>query len=209
MFHYFLIIVFITGFCSLGYQVVWQKYLAVLLGGQARSLTIIVAVFLLGLAIGYYLFGQLTKKIPERRKLLKIYGFIELATGAYAILFPHIFQFIFNSPLSHSNNFLLHILLSILLLFPSTILMGATVPVMTTVLPKSDENIDLVHSQIYGMNTLGAFLGTLPVGLWILPQFGYELSLAILGMLNVLVSLFYIKNNLNPVIATKESISII
>ncbi len=204
-----LLIIFITGFCSLGYQVVWQRYLAVLVGSQARSLTIIVAVFLLGLTLGYYFFGQLAIKVKERRHLLKIYGFVELATGAYAVIFPKIFEFFFNSSISHTNNFWIHILLATLLLFPATILMGATVPIMTTVLPESDENIDLTHSRVYGVNTLGAFLGTVLVGFWLLPQFGYELCLSLLGMINVLASLFYIKNNLIGNSYQKEDINCI
>ena len=193
----YLSIIFTTGFCSLGYQVIWQRYLSVLVGSHARSSTIIISVFLLGLALGYYVFGRLSEKVKDRYILLKIYGFIELATGFYAVIFPYFFKFFLYSPISHTNNFWVHLLLAGILLIPATFLMGATVPIMTTVLPENKENINLIHSRIYGLNTLGAFLGTLFAGLYIIPHLGYDMSLILLGALNILVSLFYIKNGLS------------
>ena len=176
---------------------IWQRYLSLLVGSHARSATIIISVFLLGLALGYYVFGRVAEKVKDRHILLKIYGFVELATGAYAAIFPSLFKFFLDSPISQTNNFWIHLLLAALLLIPATFLMGATVPIMTTVLPESKENVNLIHSRIYGLNTLGAFLGTLVAGLYIIPQLGYDISLFLLGSLNVLVSLFYIKNNLS------------
>ena len=73
-----------TGLASLCAQVVWQKYLAVLVGSEARSLTLVVAVFLFGLATGYYVFGLITeRKKWSRCRLLKIYGYVELLTALY------------------------------------------------------------------------------------------------------------------------------
>ena len=190
-------IIFTTGFCSLGYQVIWQRYLSVLVGSHARSSTIIIAVFLLGLALGYYAFGFLAKRLKDRYFLLKTYGFVEILTGLYALLFPMLFRFFLESSFSQTNSFWIHLLMSGLLLIPATFLMGATVPIMTTVLPERQENVNLIHSRIYGLNTLGAFLGTLVTGLYLIPKFGYELSLIGLGGLNILVSLFYIKNTLS------------
>jgi predicted membrane-bound spermidine synthase len=190
------LVIFITGFCSLGYQVIWQKYLTILIGSEARSSTIIVAVFLLGLSLGYYLFGLLCRRFKNRRLLLKCYGLIELITGAYVLLFPRLFHLFFESEISTSNNILSHILISFALLIVPTVLMGATMPVMTSVLPKDDENVDRFHSQIYGINTLGAFLGAILTGLVILPQFGHEFSITLLGTINVLISSIYILNRL-------------
>ena len=200
----YLTIILTTGFCSLGYQVIWQRYLSVLVGSHARSSAIVISVFLLGLALGYYAFGRVSERIKDRYLLLKIYGFVELFTGLYAVLFPSLFQFFLNSPISQTNHFGIHLLLAGILLIPATFLMGATVPVMTTVLPESKENVNLIHSRIYGLNTLGAFLGVIVAGLYLIPKMGYETSLIFLGGLNILVSLFYIKNRLSGPSYEKE-----
>jgi predicted membrane-bound spermidine synthase len=201
--------IFVTGLCSLGYQTVWQKYLSVLVGSEARSTTIIVAIFLLGLALGYFVFGRYSETIKNRKQLLKNYGFIELATGAYAILFPSLFNLVFNSSIAQYNNLALHIFLTFLILIFPTMLMGATIPIMTAVLPEKHDDINSVHSFIYGLNTLGAFLGVIVTVGYLINQFGFNLTLINLGFVNVLVALVYIGNNLKGEVNEKDSIVIV
>lgn len=98
------ICIFTTGLVSLIYQVIWQRYLAILLGSEAKSASLVVAVFLFGLALGYYLFGRLTEKIDDRSRLLKIYGWIEIITAAYAIIFPSLFIPLMDLSFSGPNN---------------------------------------------------------------------------------------------------------
>lgn len=206
-FFLFCTVILITGFCSLGYQVVWQRYISVLIGSEARSSTIIVAVFLTGLSIGYYLFGKLSEKITSRQKLLKTYGVIELITGTYVILFPTLFGTLLNHDISTSNNMFIHIILVSVLIIIPTVLMGATIPVMTSVLPGRKTDVNKIHSKIYGLNTLGAFLGVMITAFWVLPNMGYEMSLMLLGTINFLVSLIYIWNNLSGQIHEKDNMS--
>lgn len=60
----------LTGGTGLIYEVTWQRYLGNLLGSQAQASTLILSVFLGGLASGYGIFGTLSrKKLPgELRK---------------------------------------------------------------------------------------------------------------------------------------------
>lgn len=180
--------------CSLIYQVVWQRYLTFLLGSESRSTTIIVAIFLLGLALGYFLFGKLTKKYAERKSLLKFYGWIELLTGFYAIIFPSFFWIIAESNISQSSSYLMNIFLGFILIITPTILMGATVPLMTTILPKSHLNINNFHSIIYGINTIGGFVGVILGSFILVPSLGLEMTLVFSGLVNCFASLFYIGN---------------
>ncbi|MDD0854690.1 fused MFS/spermidine synthase [Halobacteriovorax sp. GB3] len=192
-------VIFITGACSLSYQMIWQRYLNLMLGSEARSSTIIVGVFLLGLALGYYLFGKVAKKYKERHELLKMYGFVELFTGLYAVLFPKAFMAVFESSITSTNNFFVHLLISSVFLIVPTILMGATIPCMTSIIPGSKNDVGEDHALIYGVNTLGAFIGTLICSFYFIPEFGYDLSLTIFGGINILVSIFYIFNQLDGV----------
>ena len=82
----------LTGGVSLLYQIVWQRYLSILVGSEARSISLVVAVFLLGLACGYHSFGRLSQRNWKRFQLLRIYGYVELLTAIYALLFPFFFQ---------------------------------------------------------------------------------------------------------------------
>lgn len=185
----------LTGFASLCAQVVWQKYLTVLVGSETRSISLVVAVFLTGLAVGYYVFGKITEKEWTRHKLLKIYGYVELATAVYIFTFPLYFDLLkllsFHSP----ARFLSDLLISLLALFLPTFLMGASIPVLTATLPKESKEVNSSHIQIYGWNTFGAFLGVLVSGFYLLPAFGLPISLIIAGVLNIIAALIFIGNS--------------
>ena len=163
-------------------------------------------VFLAGIALGYFIWGKATLKIKARKKLLKCYGLIELITGAYAVLFPIIFEWAL--PLSNSlpNWFIWDLLVCTVLILPPTFLMGATIPMLTCCLPNSSGEVDNLHAKIYGLNTLGAFLGCLLGGLWLIPYFGLPSSLLFAGGANILVSLVYLGNKLPGAIERPEPI---
>ena len=66
-----------SGFAGLVYEVTWHRYLHVLLGSHTKATALILSVFLGGLALGYYIFGKLSRhKSP--RFLIKTLGWIEL-----------------------------------------------------------------------------------------------------------------------------------
>ena len=198
---------FLTGFAALCGQVVWQKYLAILVGSEARSMSLVIAVFLLGLASGYYFFGKLTEKRQwPRFRLLKIYGYIEWATAIYLFSFHLYYQslesFSFNSPAI----LVMDILIAFLALFFPTFLMGASIPLLTTTLPDQPEEINSIHSRIYGWNTLGAFLGTLVAGFYLVPSFGFSLTLIIAGGINFFAALVFVGNRLEGETREKEDV---
>ncbi len=195
----------LTGFCALCAQVVWQRYLSVLVGSEARSLTLVVAVFLLGLASGYYVFGRLTERKWSRFWLLKIYGYTELLTGLYIFFFYLYFDVLKALSFQGPSHLLFDLLISFLALLLPTFLMGASIPVLTTVLPENSREISFIHSRVYGWNTLGAFGGALISGFFLLPTFGLPLTLMIAGSLNVLASLVYIGNKLDGAVHRQEA----
>jgi len=47
----------VTGFAGLVYEVVWQRYVAILLGSDSESTAAVLGIFLGGLALGYRVFG--------------------------------------------------------------------------------------------------------------------------------------------------------
>ena len=202
----FFLVIFLTGMCSLGYQVIWQRYLGVLVGSEARSTTLVVAIFLLGLAVGYYVFGKISEKIRSRKELLRFYGKVELVTGIYAIAFPSLFEVLFNTDVSSSNNFLVHILMTIGLCFLPTVLMGATIPVMTSVMVEDQKEVGRIHAIIYGVNTIGAFVGCLVGGMLLVPNLGFKIPLVALGFINALISFVYMGNKLEGDCLEKQEV---
>ena len=195
----------LTGFASLCAQVVWQKYLTILVGSETRSIALVTGIFLTGLALGYWAFGLLTQRRQSRWALLKLYGYVELATAVYIGCFYIYFEFLkflsFNSPAWLAVD----IAISVLALFLPTFLMGASIPVLTACLPESEEEINPLHFKIYGYNTLGAFAGVLLGGFWLLPLFGLQLTLILSAAVNLIAGLVFMGNRLKGAVQRQKS----
>ena len=185
-----------TGFASLCAQVAWQKYLTILVGSDTRSINLVIAVFLLGLAVGYYVFGKMTEKPWSRFLLLKVYGWVELATAFYIGLFYVYFEFLKSLSFNTPSSLLIDILIALMALFLPTFLMGASIPVLTAVLPKTSKEINAYHFKVYGWNAFGAFLGILFSGFYLLPAFGLTMTLIIASGINLLAALIFMGNRL-------------
>ena len=185
-----------TGFASLCAQVAWQKYLTILLGSDTRSINLVIAIFLLGLAVGYYVFGKITERSWSRFLLLKVYGWIELATAVYIGLFYVYFEFLKKISFNTPSSLLIDILIALMALFLPTFLMGASIPVLTAVLPKSSQEVNACHFKVYGWNAFGAFLGVLFSGFYLLPAFGLAMTLVIAAVINLIAALIFMGNKL-------------
>jgi len=84
-----LMLFFVSGVTALVYEVIWSKYLSLLFGSTIQAQTVVLAVFMGGLAIGNKLFG---KWADRARQPLTIYGYLELAVGAWAFCFPSLYK---------------------------------------------------------------------------------------------------------------------
>ncbi len=186
----------LTGITGLVFQIIWQKYLSFLVGSEARSVSLVVAFFLLGLATGYRYWGRITESKYTRAKLLKIYGLVEMGIGVYAILFPQYFEVIKNIGYAAPDHLLIDSFLTFVLVFAPTFLMGATIPILTKVVPEGLSEVNDCHAKVYGLNTLGAFFGCIIGGFFLVPRLGLPFALLACGLVNIAVGLTFGLNRL-------------
>ncbi|MBW1882739.1 MAG: fused MFS/spermidine synthase [Deltaproteobacteria bacterium] len=193
-----------TGFTGLVYQVTWQKYLATLLGSHSEATAAVLGIFLGGLSVGYSLFGVVTSRMVARgdpnramtRRLLLAYGGIEALIGVYALAFPWLFRAAHSVSfvLPHANpgvGFVFDVILAALLIGPPAVLMGATIPILTQALSRSLDDATRFHAFVYGLNTLGAFVGALAAGFFVIPRLGLDGSLFAMGAINLIAGALY------------------
>ena len=179
----------LSGASALIAETVWIKLFSYHLGGTTQSLSLVTAAFLLGLALGAQLFGR---QADGWRQILRAYLTIEAAIGCYVIISPLLFKSV-AWPMSWlydrvGGGVLLAgkaIVVVPLLLLP-TVLMGATLPVLIK-LGGAEGKEEAVVGRVYGINTLGAFLGLCLAGFTLMPGLGLSTSLAVAGALNLLV----------------------
>src|SRR5947207_14887114 len=77
-----------SGFAGLVYESIWTHYLKLFLGHAAYAQTLVLAIFMGGMAIGAAAAARYTASI---RKPLRTYAFIEAAIGILAIAFHPVF----------------------------------------------------------------------------------------------------------------------
>ncbi len=90
-----LLLTLLTGFSGLVYEVTWQKYLATLLGSHSEATAAVLGLFLGGLALGYALFGHVTRRLvvgaraaSRPPRLLVAYGAVEARSARPRCAFP-------------------------------------------------------------------------------------------------------------------------
>ncbi len=199
-----LLLTVMTGFSGLVYEVAWQKYLATLLGSHSEATASVLAIFLGGLSVGYWLFGQVTRRhvvrseeagVPPR--LLLIYGSLEAGIGVYVIAFPWLFRAVqaLSYALPHGTGgvgFAIDVALATLLIGPASVLMGGTIPILTQGLARSLEDATRFHAFVYAFNTAGAFVGALAAGFYLIPALGLVNVMLAMGCINLVAGGIFI-----------------
>src|SRR5713101_4981183 len=79
-----LMLFFVSGVTALIYEVIWAKYLSLMFGSTVQAQTVVLAVFMGGLALGNSLFGS---RADWLRHPLAVYGYVEAGIGLYAFFF--------------------------------------------------------------------------------------------------------------------------
>lgn len=183
---------FLSGLAGLIYEVVWAKHLSLFLGNTAQAHTIVLATFMGGLALGYFVFGN----VADRTKsVLGLYGWMEISIGLLAAWFPSALDFLgsfyiallsrfgLGSPLALFAKFLLTVLL---LLLPTT-LMGGTLPVLSRLAVRSLGETESRVGWLYFVNSLGAVFGSILAGFVLIPWLGLNLCIIAAAIVNFLV----------------------
>jgi spermidine synthase len=176
----------LSGFTSLVLQVVWSKSLALLLGSTLHAMSTVVAVFLGGLALGAYLAGRLARRVTRP---LSLYGWMEVGVGAYAFASLPILRAL-DPPITAAYSQLgpespiylaVRIALAALLLLPPTVLMGATLPFLVSWATRAGTPFGRSLGRLYGLNTLGAVLGSATAGFALIPSLGLSATTRVVG----------------------------
>ena len=185
----------LSGFSGLIYQSIWSHYLGLVLGHAAYAQTLVLAIFMGGMAIGAWTASRYGAKW---RHLILAYAIIELAIGFIGLAFHPLFvSYIVVSQQSVlpwiSNPSMAHLyqwLSSGLLILPQCVLLGMTFPILSAAyLRLMPDAPGQVLGGLYFTNSLGAAAGALASVFLLLPAVGMPGSMFTAGLLNVIVAL--------------------
>jgi spermidine synthase len=160
-----------SGCAALIYEVVWFQLLQLVIGSSAISLAVLLGTFMGGLCAGSLL---TPRYLDARHHPLRVYAFIEFGIGVIALLV------LFGLPLvnliytswagSGVAGVLFRAVVAGICLLPPTFLMGATLPVLSRSVETSPEGVSWL-GYFYAGNTLGAVLGSVVAGFYLLRVF--------------------------------------
>jgi spermidine synthase len=150
-----------------------------------------------GLGVGSYLGGRVIDRVRAPLVLVKLYGLLELVIGAYALLIP--FLLIVLKPLQTViynglyryfiiYNLLTFLICAVILCIP-VICMGATLPILCRFYVTRLDNLGTHAGRLYGLNTIGAALGSLVCGFWLINLWGVWGSLLFAVSVNTMIGL--------------------
>ena len=180
---------FASGFVALLYQVIWQRLLALSTGLDLYAVTLIVAVFMLGMGLGSFAGGILADRLPAPRLLL-VFALAESIVALFAFVSKVLYHDLLYRHVAALPVHPLPLLAAAAstLLVP-TFCMGVTLPVLSKALSQS---LGVAASRIaglYGWNTLGAAMGAWVGTAVVIRSFGYESSLWIGAFVNLACAL--------------------
>ncbi len=186
---------FISGFCSLLYQVAWTRLAFAHFGTITPVLSLIVSVFMLGIGIGSLFGGRWTSALSRSLgvSLIYVYAATEtfIAVGAFAV--PAAFNWgetlLLRTGTTDSTTYLLTSAIFIILaVLPWSTAMGATIPLMMGFVQNADRGNASSFSLLYLANVLGGMAGALGEAFVLIELFGIRGTYVIGSFCNLAIA---------------------
>ena len=185
---FYSILMFFSGGAALIYQVIWQRVLSQEIGIDNSAIAIIVTIFMIGLGFGALYGGRLARKYSYLLPL--IYGAIEAGIGGYGWFSNYILRSANQwAATIFTPTLFFDFLINLLLLFIPVFLMGMSTPIIMDMLKRSLSHLGRLIGMFYGINIIGASVGALVCGLYMIEKFGLNTSLHYAAKINGMIAL--------------------
>jgi len=184
-----LLLLFVCSGCAaLIYEVVWFQLLELVIGSSAVSMGVLLGTFMGGMCLGSLL---LPRVLSPNTHPLRVYAFLELGIGAIGLVVLFAMPLIGGAYSAWAGSGVLGILMRGLFagicLIPPTLLMGATLPAIARWVEATPEGVSWL-GFFYGGNTVGAVVGSLVAGYYLLRVYDLATTTFAAVALNVIVA---------------------
>lgn len=184
----------LSGMAALVYQVAWNRILSLLLGSSVYAFSLILTVFILGLALGTASFSRLLHRFSN---VMKVYGVTQVIIGLFCISIIPLFgripfanRWIYeNWGLQFESIQLANFAIIFALIFVPTFFMGAQFPLVIKLMARKLETLGRHVGRAYACNTIGAIVGSFVAGFILIPGLGLQTTLISAVFLNVLLGI--------------------
>lgn len=181
----FALLFLLSGAAGLIYEIVWERLLELYFGVTMVSVTLIVSAYMAGLGVGSLIGGRIARNF---KNTLFLYGILEIGIALFGLVSLQIIVWV-GQAMAGAPYILVFLISFAILLIPTT-LMGMTLPLLTQSFVDRVDVSGRVIGLLYGINTLGAALGTLLAGYVLIGLYGFDGAVYVAVLLNGLVGLF-------------------
>jgi len=197
----FLLVCFaLVGATAMSYEIAWTRLLAVTVGSSTYAFTLMLATFLAGIALGSRLFEWWAaggREVSEGT-----FGVTQTLTGVAAVLFLVLFQqmpaILWSLVTATHKTFgglvFAQFATCALAMLPAATVFGFNFPVVTMLIAKSvGHEAPESHAvgRAYAANTVGAIVGAIIVGFWLVPRLGSFRVVALTAVGNLLLAAYF------------------
>ena len=206
----------LSGFAALLYQTAWMRQFSVVFGTSELAVATVLSAYMAGLAVGAGIAGRYVNRIT--RPVL-VYGILEAGVALSALAVPLLLalaNLLYGGLLggqpepadaSGLGQSLFYLIVAFIVLAIPTGCMGATLPMLTRYVVRSEDQIGPRVGWLYALNTVGAVGGTVTAGFLLLPALGLSGTVWVGVFINFLVFVIaaYIARTLVPLQAAPDT----
>lgn len=185
---------FLSGVAGLIYQVLWLRLLSLVFGVTVYAASTVLASFMAGLALGSWLAGRLGTRIGHP---VRAFAVIEILIAVSALATPLALDaataiYLALAEMAPGSLALLtaaRFVCSFLVLLVPTMLMGATLPLLSASSLVRGSRFGTRVGLLYALNTAGALTGALLTGYVLIGAIGLQRTFYVGAALNLVVGL--------------------
>ena len=191
---------FFTGFCSIGYEVLLERAVTILVGSSSVAMGLIISTFILGYLSSFY-FGKLADRIESKKKLVELLAILESLICISLVLVIPVTRY--SLVIADYLNYLIFfrymefyyiVLITIgLIALVVPLLMGAEIPIAMKLMAWIDseeghcihDEVGRISGKIFTFDSLGAGVGGLIAALLLIPGLGRTYTALFLGLVTL------------------------
>jgi spermidine synthase len=194
------VVLLVSGFTTIAYEVLWFRALRYLVGNSTYALSTVLVVFLLGLGIGGLLLRRVVARgMPERdlaiiQLAIALLALFAIGSASYVVGDPELKQrfSVFSVDVRNlpwQSRLAIHAGLAFVMMLPATLFMGLSFPLASRLFLGDVRRLGARIGESYLLANLGSISGSIVAAVWILPNWGTMGGTRILAMLNLALGL--------------------
>ncbi len=190
----------VTGFTTLALQVLYTRMFSLVFHNSTYTFGIVVAVFLLSLALGAAFAARLIAN-GNLKKMQQRVGLTLAASAIYIVLSVRIFVTITDLDyFRFGNSFVSYMTgatgLVLLVVGPAVLLAGVALPLVWQIAGRMDQNAGRVVGQLTSANTVSAAIGAIVGSFVLLPLVGLWAAFVCVSLLQLSMGVVFLKERL-------------